>query len=375
MTAEPVRTRVGRRRFVEFPYRLYRDDPQFVPPLRGECHRLLSRRRNPFFAYGEAALFVVRRDGRVVGRIAAVHNPRHNDRHNARDGFFGQFECVNDHAVAAALVGAAGGWLRRRGLTTMLGPVNFTTNDECGVLVDGFDSPPCVWTTYNPPYYPGLLERCGFTKATDLWTWERRFEPSGNDDRFRRIAEYVSRRHRFTARSLDVRDFHAEMLRIRQVFDTAWRDNWGFVPMTDAEFSRAARLLRQIADPRLIHLVEAGGEPVAVGLALPDLNQALPAAKGRLTTAGLPIGLIRLARARRNIDRVRGVLFGVVPDYRHCGLEALLLVRAYDAVLAGGYHGGAELGWTLEDNTAINRLMVTADCRHTKTHRLYRLDL
>ncbi|WP_345402427.1 hypothetical protein [Nonomuraea salmonea] len=172
-TARPVRDRRGLRAFVELPYLLHGDDPHFVPPLRGECRWLLDRRRNPFFAYGDAELFTVTAGGRVAGRVAAVHNPRHNAAHGGRDGFFGQFACADDPAVAAALLGAAARWARERGLTSLAGPVNFTMNDECGLLVDGFGERPAVMMPYNPPYYRDLLEGCGLRKAKDLWAWRR----------------------------------------------------------------------------------------------------------------------------------------------------------------------------------------------------------
>ncbi|WP_345565949.1 hypothetical protein [Nonomuraea rosea] len=367
--AEPVRTRRALRDFVELPYRLHGADPCFVPPLRGDCRRLLDRRRNPFFAYGAAELFTVRRAGRVAGRVVAVDNPRHNAAHQARDGFFGQFACVDDEPVAEALLSAAADWLRARGLGTMLGPVDLTTHGECGLQVDGFGSPPMVMMPYNPAYYPGLLESCGLGKAKDLWTWSHELGPL--DERLARIAGQVRRRHGLTVRTLDMTDFDAEALRIKHVYDRAWQHNWGFTPMTEAEFAALARRLRGIIDPALIHLAEIAGEPVAVALVLPDANQALPAARGRLSSFGLPIGLIRLVLAARRIDRTRAVLFGVVPRLQGRGIETLLFTRAYESIKARGYTGGLELGWTLEDNEAVNRYLVAGGCTHTKTYRIY----
>ncbi|QFY13480.1 N-acetyltransferase [Nonomuraea phyllanthi] len=369
----PVRTRRDLRQFVELPYELHRGDAAFVPPLRVECRRLLDRGRNPFFAYGEAELFLAHGgDGRVVGRIAAVHNPRHNDVHDARDGFFGQFECVDDPAVARALVEAAAAWLRPRGLTTMMGPVNFTTNDECGLLVHGFDLPPRVLMPYNPPYYPALLEAGGLTKAKDLLAFERDAGPCG--ERVVRICDVVERRNGLRVRSLDLSDFDAEVARVKRVYHRAWQDNWGFTPMTDAEFAALARRLRRIVDPSLGLLAESGGEPVAVVLALPDLNQALPVAQGRLTRFGLPFGAVRLARAVRRIDHARLVLAGVVEEFRGRGVEAVLFHRLQEAGVAGGYRG-VELGWTLEDNEPVNRIIATLGGTHAKTYRIYRRSL
>ncbi|MGW0808637.1 N-acetyltransferase family protein [Nonomuraea sp. NPDC002799] len=369
MTVEPVRTRGQLRHFIELPYRLHRGDPCFVPPLRGDSRRLLSRRHNPFFAYGAAELFLARRDGHVTGRIAAVDNPRHNSAHQARDGFFGQFECADDPQAARALLDAAAGWLRARGLETLLGPVNLTTNGECGLLVHGFDAPPWVMMPYNPPYYPALLEGHGLAKAKDLLAFER--GPRPLDARIGRIADRVERRASLTVRSLDLRDFDAETARVKRVYDRAWADNWGFTAMTDAEFAVLSRRLRQIADPALMHLVESAGEPVGVAIALPDLHQALPAARGRLFHRGLPIGAIRLARATRRIDRARVVLVGVVPEFRVRGVEAVLLRRLHEHALAAGYRD-LELGWTLEDNRAINGIIEAVGGTHTKTYRIYR---
>ncbi|MGP4099705.1 hypothetical protein [Nonomuraea sp. KM90] len=371
--AEPVRGRRRLREFVELPYTLHGRDPCFVPPLRGDCRRLLDRRRNPFFAYGDVELFTVRRGGRVAGRVAAVDNPRHNDVHGARDGFFGQFACADDPSVARELLDAAGRWLRGRGLRTMLGPVNFTTNEECGVLVDGFGTPPSVMMPYNPAYYPGLLESCGLAKAKDLWAWEGGHGAPG--ERLARIARHAERSHQLTVRSLDPGDFHADMMRVKHVFDRAWQGNWGFTPMTDAEFTAVAGRLRAVMEPGLVQLAEVAGEPVAVALALPDLNQALPAARGRLTRFGLPIGLVRLSLAARRIDRVRGVLFGVVPHLSGRGIETALFARGQEAVRAAGYDGGMEHGWTLEDNSAVNRYLESAGCTHSKTYRIYGRDL
>ncbi|MFI7134484.1 GNAT family N-acetyltransferase [Nonomuraea sp. NPDC050153] len=372
VTARPVRTRRRLRQFVELPYRLHGREAAFVPPLREDCRRLLDRRRNPFFAYGDVELFTVVVAGRVVGRIAAVHNPRHNAAHQTRDGFFGQFECVDDQAVAGALLDAAARWAGERGLTTLLGPVNFTMNDECGLLVDGFDTPPSVLMPYNPPYYRELLEGCGLIKAKDLWTWHRGSHPL--DDRLRRLAEHVQRRHRLSVRPLDLGDFAAELGRIRGVYNEVWEHNWGFTPMTDAEFAALGGRLRQVIDPSLVLLAEVAGEAVGVAVVLPDVNQALPAARGRLTRCGLPIGLARLAWAARRIDRTRAVLFGVVERLRGRGVEALLYARAFEALRARGPID-CELGWTLEDNRAVNQYLMADGCVRSKTYRIYRREL
>ncbi|HEX4815479.1 MAG TPA: hypothetical protein VFV66_22275, partial [Nonomuraea sp.] len=340
----------------------------WVPPLRTEARQLVSPQHNPFFAYGSAQLFLARRGARVVGRIAAVHNPRHNSRFGAADGFFGQFECAEDPAAATALAAAAGHWLRARHLTSMIGPVNFTIHDECGILVDGFDSPPRVLMPYNPPYYGPLLEAAGLRKAKDLWAWRRRTHPFC--ERVDRLVSRLERRGGLRVRPLDPADFDNEVARVRDVYNTAFDGLWGFVPMTEAEFGALARRLRPVLDPRLVLLAEAEGRPVGVAVSLPDLNQALPAAGGRLT----PLALLRLRRAARAIDGMRSLVVGVLPDHRRSGVELLLYAAARRAAVAGGYRE-IELGWTLEDNAAVNSSLTAVGCVRAKTYRLYRAGL
>ncbi|TMR18289.1 N-acetyltransferase [Nonomuraea turkmeniaca] len=369
---EPVVTRRDRERFLDLPYRLHAGEPHWVPPLRREAGRLISPRHNPFFAYGTARLFVARRGPQVLGRIAAVHNPRHNSRFEAADGFFGQFECADDGAAARALIDAAGHWLRGRRLTSMIGPVNLTTNGECGVLVDGFDTPPRLLMPYNPPYYGPLLEAAGLRKAKDLWAWRRGMRPF--DERFSRVAARLEHRARVRVRPIDLRDFDDELARIRHLYNSAFDGLWGFVPMTEGEFGALARQLRPILDPGLVLIAESGGEPVGVSISLPDLNQALPAARGRLTTWGLPLGLLRLRRAARSIDAMRSIVVGVLPEHRGRGVEILLYAGTLRAAVSGGYRD-IELGWTLEDNSAIVASLRAAGCTPAKTYRLYRGDL
>ncbi|MEU6719129.1 hypothetical protein ABZ897_47355 [Nonomuraea sp. NPDC046802] len=368
-TLDPVRTRHDLKRFVEAPNRLHADDPVFVPSLPSEARRLVDRELNPFFAYGEAELFMVRDKGKVLGRIAAVDNPRHNAVHQARDGFFCQFACVDDPSVAETLFDAAAQWLRGRGLETMVGPVNFTTHEECGLLVEGFDSAPRVMMPYNPAYYPALLETCGLRKAKDLWAWSHDLSPL--DERLLRIAGFVQRRKRLSVRPLDLADFDAEAQRIRHVYESAWRHNWGFTPATDEEFAVLARRLRPMIDPRFVHLAEVAGEPVGVVLVVPDVNQAVAAMHGNTTRTGRLVDLARMLLAPPTIDRTRAMLFGVVPRLRGCGIETLLYVRVHEALKASAYQGGVELGWTLEDNTAVNRFLEAGGCTRAKTYRIY----
>ncbi|MFP3966460.1 GNAT family N-acetyltransferase [Actinomadura fulvescens] len=350
--------------FIEVPYRLYRDDACWVPPRRGDCRRLLDRRRNRFFEYGDVGLFVARRGRTVLGRIAAIHNRRH-----PCEGFFGQFECVDDLAAARALFRAAGEWLGERGLSSMLGPVNLTTNDECGTLMEGFHLPPALLTAYNPPYHQALLRGCGLTKAKDLYSWEWMAEGSRFPASVGRIAARAERGG-VTVRHVDLSDFRAELERVRTLVNLSLGANWGFQPFSDREFDELALRLRPWLRPEFLLIAEVGGRPAGTALGVPDVNRALAAARGALPGTGL----LRILRAARRIDHGRFLLMGVLPEHRLRGVEALLLARLEAAARQAGLRS-VEISWTLEDNHHLNRAFERFGCRRTKVHRLWHRDL
>ncbi len=356
-------------RFIRFPEELYRDDLHFVPPLLMERHDFLDPRRNPFFAHAEVALFLARRHGEVVGRIAAVEDRNFNAFHGSRTSYFGLYESVNDAGVAAALFGAARQWARARRLDTLLGPMNLSTNYEVGLLVEGFDSDPYFMMPYNPRYYGRLFEECGLEKAKDLFAWERS-AASPPPERFARIADRIRQAEGISVRSVDLSRFEAEVARIKDVYNAAWEKNWGFVPMSDAEFGRLAKDLRRLVVPELTMIAEDGGEPVAFSLTLPDVNQALKKVGGRLTWFGLPLGLARLLWHERKVDRVRLMALGVKAGWRRRGIDAVLIVETIRRTRALGYLGG-EISWTLEDNELINRVIESAGCSRSKVYRVY----
>ncbi|WP_345184058.1 N-acetyltransferase [Streptomyces lavendulae] len=373
MSISVVRGPAQRKAFIRLPYRLYDGDACWMPPLEKELRALLDPRRNPFFDTGSVELFLARRQGKPVGRVAAVHNPRHNTHHGTTDGFFGLFECDNDPLAADALFHAAGQWLRGRGLISMTGPVAFTIHDECGTLVDGFGSPPAILMPYNPPYHDQLLHSCGFTKAKDLWAWEWSTE-TDMGPAIERIARRAQQRHDVQVRPLNMADFEAETGRIWDIYTASWEQNWGFTPPSEREFRYLAAQLRQIIRPELALIAEVRGDPAAFALTVPDANQALKAARGRLTSFGLPLGLLRAARAARHIDRARTFALGVKAAYRGQGLDALLYTCTNRAGRELGYSTG-ELSWVLEDNTAMNAALARMGAQHSKTYRLYQRPL
>lgn len=369
VTVTPVRSSADKIAFIRMVYPIYQGDPNWVPPLEMERKDFLDPAKNPFLEFGEVELFLARRGGQVVGRIAAVKDPHYNEFHGTNEGFFGLFECINDAGVARALFDAAAQWLRARGLAKVLGPMNFSTNHEVGLLVDGFGTPPAIMTTYNPPYYAALIEANGFTKAKDLWSFElsSSVQPP---EKVVRIAEKIRQREGITVRSVDLKKFDEEVRLIKGIYNAAWEKNWGFVPMTEREFDHLARDMKQIVRPELVLIAEVKGEPVAFSMTIPDANEALKVARGRLTTFGLPIGLVKLLLASRKIRRLRLVTLGIKEGYRRRGLDAILYLDTLRTAHQLGYEGG-EISWTLEDNHLVNRAIESMGGKRSKTHRVY----
>jgi GNAT superfamily N-acetyltransferase len=364
-----VETALEKDRFIRFQWEIYDGDLHWVPPLLMERREFLDAHKNPFYQHAEVALFLARRGGKVVGRIAAVEDRNFNAFHGTRTAYFGLYESVNDPGVAAALFQAARDWARWRGLDRIMGPLNLSTNYEVGLLVEGFDSAPYIMMPYNPRWYGELFEACGLVKAKDLFAWERsaRTPPP---ERFVRIADKIRQHEEITLRSANLKEFEAEAARIKEIYNAAWEKNWGFVPMTSAEFDKLAKDLKQMLVPDLAVIAEHRGEPIAFSLTVPDYNQALRHVNGRLTRFGLPIGLAKLMWHSRKIDKVRLIALGVKAGWRRRGLDALLIVEAVRRANALGYAGG-EVSWTLEDNDLINRAIEASGCTKTKVYRVY----
>jgi GNAT superfamily N-acetyltransferase len=369
VTVTPAQSSADREAFIRFPYELYRGDPNWVPPLEMERRDFLDPKKNPWFQFGTAELFLARRDGKVVGRIAGVVDPRYNEFHGTNLGFYGMFESIDDPAVARGLFDSAGTWLKAQGFPEMLGPVNFSTNYECSVLVEGFEASPAVMMEYNPRYYPALYEACGFVKAKDLWAFDLS-SSAPPPEKVVRVAEKIRQRNGIVVRAVRMGDFAAEVQRVKDIYNAAWEKNWGFVPMTEAEFDHLAKEMKPLVVPELLLIAEVKGEPVAFSMTIPDANFALKAAGGRLTRYGLPIGLVKLALAARRIRRLRLITLGVKEGFRRQGLDAILYLDTIKTARRLGYSGG-EISWTLEDNTLVNRAIESMGGVRSKTYRLY----
>lgn len=370
VTVRPIRSSADLRKFIALPYRLYRDDPLWAAPLRRDVRILLSPRKNPFFEHAEAEYFLAEREGRVVGRIAAIANRLHNEFHGDRVGFFGFFEAELDQAIASALFDAAGSWLTDRGFDTMRGPASFSTNDECGVLVDGFGTPPVLMMPHNPPQYPVLLESAGFRKAKDLLVYQGGSMTSviPTPERLTRGVELIRKRMGLTLRPLRLKEFAREVERIKGMYNRSWERNWGFIPLTDHEIDHLATQFKPVVVPELAPFLEKDGEPIGFALAMPDLN--VPFRRNRQGRF-LP-GLVRLLfdLKTRRIKRMRIMLLGIQPEHRGKGLDALLYHWLWETGNRIGIHW-AEAGWILEDNAAMNAGLLKMGFTVYKTYRLY----
>jgi GNAT superfamily N-acetyltransferase len=325
---------------------------------------LLSKKRNPFFQHAEAEYFLAVRDGEVLGRIAAIHNRAHNEFQGDGAGFFGFFDSVDQQSVADALFDAAAAWLKARGLTLVRGPVSFSTNDECGLLVQGFDTAPTLLNPHNPPYYVPLLEHAGFRKAKDLYQYQ-----STNPtlpERLIQGARLITQRKKITLRKLDMKHFDHEVERIKQVYNAAWEKNWGFVPMTNAEIDHLAKQLKPVVVPDLVVFAEREGQLIGFAVALPDLNVALK----RNPSGRLFPGIVKILWAARRITRIRILLLGLLKEYRKTGADALMYHWIWERGYALGYRW-AEAGWILDDNTVMKNALVRLGFERYKTLRLY----
>lgn len=330
-----------------------------------EERKRLSRKKNPFFEHGDVELFLATRNGVPVGRIAAIQNALHNEVHGDRVGFFGQFECIEDPDVARSLVDTAARWVRERGLQRLRGPVNFSLNEESGLLVDNFEDPPTILMPYNPPYYEDLLEACGLSGVKDLLAYVARKEVF-NERRFAVLERVIARSPQdIQVRNLDMKNFQRDVDLIRTLYNQAWEANWGFTPMTDAEVEHMAKGLKPVVDPDLALIGLVDGEPAGFALSLPDVNQAIKPLDGKLW----PLGWLRLLRGMRRIDRIRILTLGVLPRYRRSGLDALFYYETFKRGTAKGYYG--ESSWILEDNTLMNRALEKMGFTRYKTYRLY----
>jgi len=351
--------------FIKFPWKIYEGNTNWVPPLIIDRMEFLNREKNPFFQHSDAELFTAEKGGNIVGRIAAVKYTRHLETYKDDVGFFGFFECIDDKDVAHALFKQAEEWLSDQGLRTVRGPMNFTINDECGLLIDAFDLPPVLLMTYNPPYYQELVESYGFEKSQDLYAY-RITRPEAIPDRLKRALKIQEKRHGIRIRTVNMKDFESEVDRVHSIHDQAWSENWGAVPLTRAEFQKIGKELKLVLDPDLLFIAEADGEPVGMTVCVPNMNSALKHANGRL----LPFGLFKILWHKRKIDSLRVIIMGILKEHRHKALDTAMYFKLMEAALAKGYQWG-EMSWILESNAPMRRVLERLGTELYKTYRIY----
>ena len=357
---------------IDYPHELYADDPQYVPELYMAQKDMFSRKKNPFFEHAEVESFLAEKDGKTVGRISAILNHNYNEYHKCTVGFFGFFDVVNDYDVAKTLLDTAVAWCRNKGCDAILGPTNFSTNDTAGILIDGYHEPAKIMMSYNKPYYRDLVEQYGFEKDIDLYAYILYTDKASEKSiRLAQSLEERLNRQGIIFRNINLKNFKSEVAAIREIYNDAWANNWGFVPWTDAELDHLAKELKLIANSNWIYMAEDKGKPIGFGLTLHDVNEVTKTfKKGRL----FPFNVIKLLRKKNKTRFVRILALGVKNEYRRKGIEAIffaknILQARKENVVAG------EVSWVLENNIEMNVSAKKLNSELYKTYRIYKYNL
>jgi len=355
--------------FIKFPWNIYENDPYWVPPLLFDVKNNIDKKKNPFYEHSKMEMWLVEKDGEIAGRIAAIINDNHNKYYKDKVGFFGFFESINDKNVSKLLFDTASKYLKENGIEVIRGPVNPSTNDECALLIEGFNSSPVMLMPYNPIYYQSLIEDYGFQKAKDLYALYIGAEVINNTElmnKLDRISKMIIKKEGLTIRHVNLKDFDNELQRIREVYNNAWQDNWGFVPMTEGEFKHIAKILKPIADEDFILLAEKDGKPIGFSLCLPDINQVLKSLNGRL----FPFGIFKFLMKKKKINVLRVIIMGVNVEYHRKGIDAIF----YQNIIKTGNKKniiGGEISWVLEDNYAMVQAAEKLGANIYKTYRIF----
>lgn len=364
-----VRSKKDWKDFLYLPWNIYKGNQYWVPPLLSEVKETLDNQRNPFWKHARREVFLARKDGKPAGRIVAIVDDNHNNIHQEKTGFFGFFECINEYTVAQSLYDIAKKWCKINGMDTLRGPVNPSMNDECGLLIEGFDKPPTVMMPYTQPYYLELVERYGFQKAKDLYALLKKSE-DGIPERIQRIVEVTKKKTGVKIRPFNMRYFDRDAQILKEIYNSAWEKNWGFVPMTDKEMDLTAKKLKQFAEPELILFAEIDDKSVGVSVTIPDINQVIKELNGRLG----PIEILKFLYYKRKINGVRSLIGGVKKEYRNTGIISVLYYETEKVAARLGYKW-CELGWNLEDNDLINKFDLAIGGKIYKKYRIYEMKI
>lgn len=370
MPIREVRNKLDLRKFTLLPWKIYKKDPHWVAPVISERLRFFSPNRNPFFKHAEVKYFLAEKNSKVVGRIAGIINQAHNQYHQDKVGFFGHFECIDDYEVALELFDAAKEFLKSKGMEYMRGPANFSSNDDMGFLAEGFDSPPVLMMPYNPPYYLEFAERYAMNKAKDLYALYMHKE-SLPPERMNAIAERIKKNEKITIRKIDIKNLQKEIALIKEIYNSAWSKNWGFVPMTEEEIDFLADDLKKILDPDIAYLAFVEDKPAGFSLSLPNINPVLQKLKGSI----LPLGWLKYlwyTKVNNLVDGLRVITLGVKPEYQKKGIDVVFYVETFQKGTGKGYDWG-EFSWILEDNYLIIKPLEAMGARIYKVYRMYEM--
>jgi hypothetical protein len=354
--------------FIKCQWKFYKNDPYWVPPLIMERKTLLNKDKNPFFKTAQAEFFLAFRNGEIVGRIAAIKNDVHLQYHNDGAGFFGFFECINDQNVANALFDTVKDWLKEKGLTSMRGPANPSSNDEYAMLYKGFEDTPRLLMTYNPKYYNNLCENYGMNKAKDLLAYKLENHKVMGSDKLKRVQQIAKDRYKLKISQLDMKNFNKELEKVKIVYNKAWAPNWGFIPMSDDQIDAMAKDLKPLVEPSLVLFGEIGDQLVGFALVMLDYNQIFRSMNGRL----FPFNFIKLFTQKKKIKWARIITLGIIPEHQKKGLDAVF----YWEIVNRAHKAGIDLGeasWILEDNDMMNRGAKVMGGDPYKTYRIWEI--
>lgn len=359
------------KKFLKFAFQIYKDDPNWVPPLFMDKMKILNKDKNPFFKdCNDMELFMAYRNNQPVGRIAAIKNDIHNEVHNENIGFFGFFECINDQEVANKLLDTVKEWLKKHNFDNMRGPANPTSNDEYGALLEGFNDTPRLLMSYNPKYYLDLFEGYGLKKVKDLYAYDIQNSEMQKNKKIKRVADLVKSRYKINIRSINMKDFKNELEIFKSIWNQTWVANWGFIPMSEVEIEAAAKDLKPLINPDLVFFAEIEDKVIGVVLAMPDYNQIFRTMKGRL----FPFQFLKLYTQKKKITWARVIALGVIPEYQKKGIDGALYYECLERAAKHGIMQG-EASWILEDNLMMNRGAETMQGKIYKKYRVYQISI
>ncbi len=370
ISVRPVKSKKDFKTFLKFPWKIYKDDPYWVPPLFMEKKRILDKNKNPFFKRADMEMYLAEKNGEVVGRIAAIRNDVHNEIHKENIGFFGFFESINDQDVTNKLFETAEKWVKAQGLDAIRGPANPSSNDEYALLIEGFDDSPRLMMTYNPKYYMDLIENYGFKKIKDLYAWKIENDKIMKSEKLLRVSEIARKRSGIKIREVDMKNFKKELEIVKYIYNKAWAPNWGFIPMTDEEIEALASDLKPLIEPSIVLFGEIDNKPVGFALVMLDYNQIFKEMNGHL----FPFNFIKLYTKRKQIKWARIITLGIIPEYQKRGLDAVFYYEIAKRAEKIGILLG-EASWILEDNEMMNRGAKVMNGTLYKKYRVYQKDI